>query len=83
MGSMADKLAAALAVSTPRPKKPHNVANPQDATGCCAAIRRAIRKGELDAVDVWVCPKCGMEWKPRNIEGVRYWECQPVIMLWK
>ncbi len=62
----------------------HNVANPQDATGCCAAINKAFRKGELDAVDLWTCPKCGMEWRPRLVAGkVKFWECQPVIMLWK
>lgn len=60
-----------------------NVADPQDATGCCHAIQKAICKGELDAVEVWCCPKCSMEWKYRMVEGVRYWTAQPVIMLWK
>ncbi len=96
MGSMADKLAAALA-SIDRPAKPHNVASPQDATGCCSAINKALRKGELETVDVWVCSKCGMEWRPRLIGfgcvaqfadcvttgGIRYWQAQPIVMLWK
>ncbi len=62
----------------------HNVANPEDATGCCAAINKAIRKGELDAVDLWTCPRCGMDWRPRLVAGkVRFWEAQPVVMVWK
>lgn len=61
----------------------HNVANPQDATGCCAAINKAFRKGELDAVDVWVCPKCSMDWPCQMVEGIRYWTAKPIFEVWR
>lgn len=47
--------------------------------GCCAAIIKASRKGELADVDRWTCPKCGMIWKPRLVGPVRYWEAHPYI----
>lgn len=82
MGSMGEKLAAAIAASTLQ-TKPHNIANPEDAIGCCRAINKAFAKGELDATDKWACPQCGMDWKCRRIGEVRYWTAQPIFMLWK
>lgn len=83
MSEIADKLAAALASAQLTLPKVHQVANPQDATGCCRAINTAIRKGELDSVDVWACPQCSMEWRPELVEGIRVWQAHPIFMLWK
>lgn len=60
-----------------------NIADPQDATGCCHAIQKVIRKGELDAVEVWQCPKCGINWEYQIVESVRFWTARPVVMVWK
>lgn len=51
----------------------------EDATGCCRRIKFASLKGALEDKEEWTCPVCGMVWKPRPIETIRYWEAQPMI----
>ena len=58
------------------------VANPEDSTGRCKAIYKAIRKGELDEAKTWTCPGCGMEWRKRPVGTVSLWEARPIIEVW-
>ena len=41
---------------------------------CCGCrISKAMREGKLDTADKWECPKCQMEWRPEETNGVRIW----------
>ncbi len=41
---------------------------------CCdKLIARAMKSGSLDVAENWNCPKCGCEWKPATVEGIRVW----------
>lgn len=53
----------------------------EDAYGCCGAIRKALQKDA--SIDTWTCPKCGMDWKPRMVDGMRLWEARPAFMKWR
>lgn len=53
----------------------------EDATGCCAGLRKALR--EKPDLPQWTCKRCGMDWKPRETNGMRLWEAHPMIVLWK
>ncbi len=61
-------------------QKPLNVVS-EDAYGCCGAIRKALVKDPF--MEAWTCPKCGMDWKPRMIDGIRMWEARPAFLMWK
>lgn len=52
-------------------------------TCCDPRIRKALAKGLLDAVELWACPKCGCEWKPRMVEMIRVWEPHVLIEVWR
>lgn len=53
----------------------------EDATGCCAAIRKALK--QAPDLERWNCPKCGLDWMPRMVDGMRLWEAKPVFQVWK
>lgn len=45
---------------------------------CCGdAIADALLSGALDEVATWTHAECGVEWRPRVIQGVRLWT--PVV----
>jgi hypothetical protein len=45
---------------------------------CCGKhLSKALRTGMLDTVMHWECPKCGTQWKPTLIAGVRHWQPVP------
>jgi hypothetical protein len=51
---------------------------------CChGPLTEALLSGDLDARESWECQKCGCEWSPRMVAGVRFWEPHPVIMVWR
>lgn len=60
--------------------QPLNIVS-EDAYGCCGAIRKALPKDP--AMEKWTCQKCGMDWKPRLVDGMRLWEARPAFLKWK
>ena len=51
---------------------------------CCGkSISKALRSGALDTAATWECSKCGCEWRPTMIEGLRFWEPHPIIQVWR
>lgn len=52
-----------------------------DRTGTCCDKRlmKALSTGSLNMKNIWTCEKCGCEWFPNLIEGVRVWEPHPII----
>jgi hypothetical protein len=47
---------------------------------CCGiALSKASLAGELDGAESWTHEKCGMEWKPRKVGEVWFWEAHPYI----
>jgi len=51
---------------------------------CCGKrLGKALLAGAVDEKDTWVCPKCGCEWRPVAIEGIRYWTPHEVIVIFK
>ncbi len=49
---------------------------------CCGA-RLGVALMEGLTGDNWVCPRCGVEWRPRLVEGVRWWEPHEVFEIWR
>ncbi len=41
---------------------------------CCAKrLSKELRDRKLDGREQWICPKCGMEWLAKMIEGFKHW----------
>jgi hypothetical protein len=50
--------------------------NSHDPDECCAPhLSKALHDGEFDEAASWICPDCGMEWRPTEIPGIgfRHW----------
>lgn len=46
----------------------------EDASACCKSRwERALDKGKLETIDVWVCPKCGCEYRSQLVGEIRNW----------
>lgn len=60
--------------------QPLNVVS-DDAYGCCGRIRKALLK--QPTAESWNCPKCGLKWLPRLLDGVRLWEAKPDFQVWR
>lgn len=59
----------------------HRILQAHTADECCSDhIVPALDSGSLDEAESWICPDCGMGWKPKIYnECVRMWEPHPVI----
>ena len=41
---------------------------------CCSGrLSKALRAGQLDGKYSWECPKCGVEWRAKRIDGIKHW----------
>lgn len=57
-----------------KPDPPPKPVQSYETDPCCGrAIAQALREGKLDTAEIWQCPKCGLEWRPSLIAGVRHW----------
>jgi len=52
-----------------------DIIHPDD---CC---NKPMRKADLSTIQTWTCPKCGCEWRPRLIRGIRCWEPHELIAI--
>ena len=65
----------------PEPPKPMHV---NQAEGCCArALAKASLSGELEAVKLFECPKCGTRYKGGTIGPVTHWEAQSDVVVFR
>ena len=51
---------------------------PEDA-GCCA---KSAAKVDLSKRKTFTCSKCGLEWRPEMVDGVRVWRPQEAVLIW-
>lgn len=60
-----------------------SILHTHDPDDCCA-IGKALADGKVRG-NSWICPECGMEWRPVMIdEGtVCHWEPHPCILVWR
>jgi hypothetical protein len=55
----------------------------EEADLCCRkAFAKEADKGALDALESWVCPKCGCEYRVQLTGAIRYWAyvCDAVVI---
>lgn len=62
----------------PAPEQPRPSSGPlhsHEPDDCCGKrISIALLSGGLDKLDVWTCPKCGLEWRALlDVIGVKHW----------
>lgn len=50
---------------------------------CCAKPLSAHLRQNPATLGPWDCPKCGCQWMPTLIEGVRHWAAQVVIEVFR
>ena len=55
-----------------------------DQDPCCAPrMEKAMRAGQLDTADSWVCPNCGEEWCMKTVGPVRHWRMKPSVVIFR
>jgi hypothetical protein len=71
-----------LVLREPQPPAERSVLNTidPDDEGCCLAGLSRI--ADLNAINSWRCPKCGTEWRPNVVDGIRHWTARPVVIVW-
>jgi hypothetical protein len=72
------------AVTAPDTARPvpaaHRELDSYEPDDCCdGPLIHALRSGALATATAWACPKCGCEWKPRQVGAVRHWRPHPVV----
>lgn len=61
--------------------KPMPLNSVEDDDCCAGKLRRALFAG-LKA-DSWTCPKCGCDWKPRQVGPLRHWEPHEAVSVFR
>lgn len=61
----------------PEPRPTLNTFEPDD---CCGP--RLSKVSDLNAINTWTCSKCGEEWRPDLIDGIRHWSAMPFSDVW-
>lgn len=65
------------------------ILNSHEPDDCCGRhINKAMREGKLDTATVFVCPRCGLEWKPLTVSDdytgevlAQHWTPRPHIAM--
>ena len=51
---------------------------------CCGReIAKAARSGVLASLQLWTCPKCGLDWAPQLMGGIRHWTPRPAVAVFR
>lgn len=45
----------------------------EDDSCCGKRIGKALHDGLLESKAEWICPKCGLEWRPHVVGEIRHW----------
>lgn len=64
------------------PLGPLDTFEPDDS--CCGReIAKAARSGVLASLQLWTCPKCGLDWAPQLMGGIRHWTPRPAVAVFR
>ena len=51
---------------------------------CCGKlIATAGRSGVLASLQLWTCPKCGLDWASQLMGGIRHWMPRPAVAVFR
>jgi hypothetical protein len=68
------------AIESPAPPEPADIIVDDEIDSCC---KPRLMKVDRTDIAIWVCGKCGQEWRPIMLEGVKTWQPYSPIMFWR